>query len=246
MNIVPHYFMVHVSVEAYNGLARLRTAAALGATVSLFELLSQAAGVSLGSAEPGELLSAVAVLMVVGALMLILGLATWVLKVLGWGNLCKARLRKFYCLTRLIVLGAPIAGMLLILAGVLAEFFRAFSSVATGLEPLLLEDKIVASVSGYIVAGLVTVAAGNVFEGVASFDLGLLTKERALAIGSLLYLAAAAASVLSQVGRALESVSSAFSLAANVLLAAGYHAARKHFTVPPPQPAAAVAQVGGG
>lgn len=196
------------------------------------------------SAELGELLSAVAVLMVVGVLALILSIVAWVLKVLGWGNLCKARLRKFYCLTRLIVLGAPIAGVLLILAGVLTVFFSAFSSVATGLEPLLFEEGMVAGVSGYVIAGVVVMAAGNVFEGVASLDLGLLTKERVLAIGSLLYLAAVVVSVLSQASRALGGISSAVSLVSNMLLAAGYHAARKCFIVPPPQPA--VAQGGGG
>lgn len=236
-----------MSVEAYKGLARLRTAAALSVVASLFGLLSQAVGISLsGSAELGELFSAVAMLMVVGVLVLILGLATWVLKVMGWGSLCKARLRRFYCLTRLIVLGAPIVGVILIIAGVLTTFFDVFSNVATGLEISLLEERIIASMSGYIVAGAVIMAAGNVFEGVASLDLGFSTKENVLIIGSLLYLASVTVSVLSQVSQALGVVSPIVSLASNVLLAAGYHIAKKHFIVSPPQPTATITQGSGG
>ncbi|MEM1508413.1 MAG: hypothetical protein QW291_02935 [Thermofilaceae archaeon] len=237
-----------MSVEAYNGLVRLRTAAALSVIASLFGLLSQAVGFSLsGSAALGELFPAVAMLMAVGVLMIILGIATWVLKVMGWGSLCKARLRKFYCLTRLIVLGAPIVGVILIIAGVLTTFIEVFSSIASGPELSLLDEKIIASISGYIIAGAVIMAAGNVFEGVASLDLGFSTKENVLIVGSLLYLVSVTVSVLSQVSRELGIISPIVSLAGNVFLVAGYHTAKKHFIVSSPQTAAAtVAQGSGG
>ena len=87
-----------------------------------------------------------------------------------------------------------------------------------------------------LLAGLLIVAAADVFEAVASLDLGQAYGVKVLVAASLLALAATALGILAGLERLPGWAGGAASLSAYALLAAGYHAARRAAARPQAQP----------
>jgi len=163
----------------------------------------------------------VGVTLLVGTLVIVAGIASWVLRILGWGNLCRARVRRFYCITRIVVIVAPIAGIAIIVAGVVLLLVQALSAAAP-LPTYSVEGGVVSTV----LVGLVVLAASDIFEAIASFDLGHMLNTKLLMAASLAFLASTMLGMASS--RALQptQVRQVASLAVLALLAAGYHLAR--------------------
>jgi len=216
-----------VGGEVPTGLSRLRNAAALRALSSAMVLALQPVTASLGplgglaTEDLASLYASLGVALLIGAVVIVIGIAAWLLRVLGWGNLCRAKLRRFYCLTRVVVIAAPIAGVAVIGAGVVVLVIQALGAALSGSAQVPIEG-----FQGFALAAAVLLAAPDIFEAVASFDLGQTLNARVLTLASLALLAAtplgAASSFVQQLARAGQLAS----LAALALLAAGYHVAR--------------------
>lgn len=199
------------------GLAVLQLSTGLMGTFQLGD------EVSIG--EVAGVLATVAGILLLGLFLIVASIAAWVISILGWGNICRAKWRKFYCVTRVVVILAPILATLTVAAMIISAFLELF---ATGLRGEFTGSDVFTS--GFLkafVAGMVIAAAGRVFEGVATFDLGLLTQVYLLAAAAVVYIASTAINVASISVTWLSVVSLILSILANLLFGIGYHYARK-------------------
>jgi len=217
--------------EVDRGFKRLRNSAIL-ATVSsaifaLLSLLGKAAGEPTASIL-AELLVLAGLIIVAGLAALILSLASWIYKVLGWSDMCRSGIRRFYCVTRLAVLIGPIAGALLILGGVLILSLELITRGAVTPPPVegYGWGRLLTGLRWPFLAGIILMASANVIEGVAILDIGFLTQAKLLIAGSVVYLISAGLSPLALLSGQLEGLSSLVSIAAYMLLAAGFHGTR--------------------
>jgi len=220
-------------IELLRGLNRLRVSAILGVMVSLFSLVisSLPGGLVGGEGRLMFSLLLVGAILILGLILLVVIVAAWVYKVLGWSSMCKSGMRRFYCLTRLVVLVCPVVAVVLMIAGGIAIAFRLLSEQLIEKVPTEPWEIVRASPTGLtlIIGGIVALISTMVVEGVAILDLGMLMGERVLLLGAIAYLAS---TLLSAVGQAfpqypMSTLSNAASLAAYILLAYGFSKARK-------------------
>lgn len=217
----------------------MRNAAALRALLAALSLALQPIAGSFqpwasGNFTPEALVSMLpllGILIVVGLLVIVVALASWVLRVLGWGSLCRSKQGRFYCITRIVVLAAPIIGTLIMIAGAVVVALQLALAPSFG---RLLPGGLPEGALSVILIGSVVTASADIFEAVATLDLGQLFNVRLLTIASLVFLASSLLGAASTTAQQLQYVSHAASLAAFALLTAGYHLARGVAAAPPP------------
>jgi len=209
------------------GFKRLRNSAVLATASSaisaaLFPLERVMGRLSAGLLA--ELLVLVGLIAVAGLVALVLSLASWIYKVLGWSDMCRSRLRRFYCITRLAVLVGPIVAVALIMGGVAVLSLELLAKGGT--PSLVLRNYRGGAPAGLFLAGLLLLASANVIEGVAILDLGLLTRAKLLVAGSITYLLSTGLSPVAMLLGRLEGLSNLVSIVAYTLLAVGFHKTR--------------------
>lgn len=188
--------------RTYEGAIRLRNAFMLGLTSSLTSLILMVVN------PGGEILASlssrgIAVLLtivILGMATFILAIASWIYRVLGWGSLCKASIKRFYCYTRIAIIVLPAAGTLLTIVGSVALSFQV---MAGGPQA---ESAIESLPKGLMLAihvGAVVFVTGFIMEGLSLLDMSLIYGRRILTAGSILYLLA---QVLSIAGNSFQRV----------------------------------------
>ncbi|MEM1715825.1 MAG: hypothetical protein QXE91_08625 [Thermofilaceae archaeon] len=180
-------------LEVARGLARLRNAFAIriayaALALALERLISAWLVWDLSAMTPESLAQLIAfagLATIISFLIVVLAAASWILRVLAWGNLCKAKLKTFYCVTRMIVLAAPLIGLLVYIGGTADAFLR--TTMSGGLiEPAT--RTLPEALFHYILTGVLIMATADFFEAVATLDLGLIYKVSILKVASILYL----------------------------------------------------------
>lgn len=228
-------------LEVARGLTRLRNASILRAVSAALALaisplvsawLPHDAGApapaDLGQPATLTLAFTLLILLFLGLLILFLVMvASWILRVLGWGNICRTKLRTFYCVTRIIVLAAPIIGFLVIIAGFVDAIIRILASGGFVEQPVETILEIIPTFSLYMLAGHLITSAADFFEAVATLDLSLLYHVGLLKAASIIYLFSLCVRVIAQVASLSDWWSLSPSLAAFTLLTLGYHALMK-------------------
>lgn len=210
--------MSGVSRSELRGLARLRNAFLLAAAGALLSLaLPPPMGGGLASA-----LMALVALLAIGLPYLGVLIASWILRVMGWADMCRARIKRFYCAAKYAVLLGPLVAASLLAAGVLALLRASAGSELVSRLPeaadLLLP---------YGTGGVLAMAVADVVEGVALLDLGLIGGVKTLAVGAATYLAALGVWAAPSAQRWLATASDVGSLIAYVLLVHGLHSASR-------------------
>ena len=172
----------------YHGLGKLRNSFICQAMASVISIAFYVA--IRGSPPPiqetglpalsPEVLTYLALLAILGLGLLLLLVISWIYKVLGWGDICKAGLKRFYCYTKLGVLFLPILGIMFMLVTSLVAGLRALSSPT---EPVGLS-----AWSWVSNLGLALISSGLVFDGVSLLDFYHREREAPLGIGCPLYL----------------------------------------------------------
>ena len=217
--------------ETLVGLTRLRNASALRFALAVVLIPLQTLRIvqpqgEWGGVAPeriGELFALLGVVLIAGLVAVALLIASWLLRVLGWGNLCRAKVRRFYCVTRIVVLAAPIAGVAVIIFGAVIAVLEA---LATGLE-YAPSARLPQGALGMVLAGLVLVLAADVFEAVATLDLGQIYGVKILSIASLLLLTNTALSAVTNFVQLPAWIPPLVALPTFAMLTAGFHSARK-------------------
>gem|GEM_PF-3336836 len=228
--------------EAGKGLSRLRNSAILSLAIGLLSLLLAASPLAGGpeslAEDPLKLLAALAWVLALALVLLVLAIAAWVLKVLGWWSMCRSGMRRFYCVTKYAVLLGPVIGVALLIAGGVALALEALRSGAFAAEgPGGAPEW---GALAYALPGLLAIAVANVIEGVSILDVGLQVGVKALAVGAAVYLSTALllplqllagtpslAALGGGFASGLGAVWSAASALASLLLAAGFHLAKR-------------------
>ena len=220
----------------------MRNSAILSLAMSLISLSPTAfplvGGLESLAEDPLKLFAALVWVLALGLVLLALAIAAWTLKVLGWWSMCRSGMRRFYCVTRYAVLLGPVIGVALLLAGVVALALEALRSGVLAVEEL--GEAPERDALAYMLPGLLAMAVANVIEGVSILDVGLQVGVRALAAGAIAHLLAAllllfqlftavpgSAVLGGGFASGLNVVSNAVSALASLLLAAGFHLARK-------------------
>ncbi|MEM4548150.1 MAG: hypothetical protein QXP94_05515 [Thermofilaceae archaeon] len=233
-------------LEVARGLARLRNASLIRAAYAALSLALQPLasawlvwdGSAITPESLAQLIAFAGLAIIIGFLIAVLAVASWILRVLAWGSVCKAKLKTFYCVTRMIVLAAPIIGLLVIIGGAVDAVLR--TMISGGLiEPAM--SALPETLFLYILTGVLIMATADFFEAVATLDLSLLYKVGILKVASILYLATTGVGVVAQATASAGLWSSLLSLTVFALLMIGYHAAantvRRQLLQPSPGPA---------
>lgn len=117
----------------------------------------------------------------------ILGVLSWVFRIIGWGKLCKGVGKKFYCHVRTILVLLPILGAV-VAAATIALLVVEVLSLGPAVGVLGLERA--KGLIVYFVLGAVLVTVSFVIEGVALLDLSYVLGSALLGKASMLYVAA--------------------------------------------------------
>lgn len=203
----------------------MRNAVILSAVAQLFSL-PMLRGVPETPVDVSHIWAFAGFALLVAAITGPLMLVAWIFKVLGWWNMRKSGWRRgFYTVAWLAVTFGPVAAFFFFAAGAVVIFLEALPFVGDALT-------ISPTAFAFMVAGALITAIASAIEGVASLDVGLLTKVKLLSVGSALYVAVAFLGALSSLvaprGNALllTLATNVVGLAASVLLAIGFHQAR--------------------
>ncbi len=121
---------------------------------------------------------------ILGMVSAILVIASWILRIVGWGNICGAGIKRFYCYTRLLLIVLPIVGVAISIIGGIIYGIQVFTSGLEYVGQTLFPPTLLA----VIIAGSLIITAGFLVEGVSLLDISYIYGRGMLRIASILYL----------------------------------------------------------
>lgn len=165
-----------MSRQLYQGMQRIKSS-------EFWRIISSSLSIILSVSLVSSNMFSIAkiiILSILGILNSILGIAILILKISGWGTLCKVK--KFYCWTRSALLIFPIISIIIAVIGVSSMFI--FNTSYLTKDILWLRK----SMSSILLITTILFVIGYIFEAVSLFDISNIYRNVLLKIGSLIYL----------------------------------------------------------
>jgi len=147
----------------------------------------------------------------------ILGILSWVFRIIGWGKLCRGVGKRFYCYVRIILVLLPILGTIVVAATIALLIVKMLS---LGPTMSVWELEKAKGLVIYFALGLALMTASFIIEGVALLDFSYVLESRLLRNGGALYIVANVLSVLNSVTGMLKFapiVKSVFNILSSIL-----------------------------
>jgi len=163
----------------YNGISKIKSS-------EFWKIIFSIIGILIIILKPRSLFDIIRILLVsiLGIFSMILSLTIWVFKILGWGYLCKLKIKNFYCWTRLAILIFPILGLL----AMIIVFITVFLNNPSYIYQLNFDSNKELRLILFFTA--IFFSVGYIFESVAIYDLSIVYKNKTLKYGSIMYLLA--------------------------------------------------------
>ncbi len=168
---------------------------------------------------PRTLLVQVLVIGFLGFLLLILYIVSWILRIIGWGGICRGVGKKFYCYTRILLIVLPVLGVAIMIG---AAMLMAMEIFTLGVPTTPIKPKGLEKWGGFFLLGAVLITVAFLVEGVALLDSSYVFASKLLRNGAFLYIAAQVFSILTGVinqllAAPLEVATTALNVAGQIL-----------------------------
>ncbi|OYT27120.1 MAG: hypothetical protein B6U95_06605 [Thermofilum sp. ex4484_82] len=204
------------------GFGRLKNAFMLEALTALLGIITSVISLLYtGNLQIEELspehLGYFIIIAILGLILALTAIISWIFKILGWGSICKTNFKKFYCYTRLAIIILPIIGISMTM---IAGFIIGLQLTVSGHQasPEEIAESVPATVKVIAVLGSIIASTGFVIEAISLFDISIIYSEPMLKIGSIIYITSLAASIFQQVLALPINVANAIGIIAAILI----------------------------